>query len=144
MLSRATIEQNIIMQPSLIRSGLATIAGIFLAFALVYMAQNIGNSIDPVVAVPDAADPGALEIQIPLINTLSLIFGWLVGAFAGGWLAGRASCVPATAWIVGGAVFGAGATRAVSLGEPWWMAALAFAVPMLAAWLAGRVARAFA
>ncbi|NJS13546.1 MAG: hypothetical protein HC788_01755 [Sphingopyxis sp.] len=129
------------MQPSLIRSGLATIAGILLAFALIYLAQYVGNVIDPVVAMPDAADPAALEIQIPLINTLSLLVGWLIGAFAGGWLAARASGVPATAWIVGGAVFGAGVTRALSLGEAWWMVALAFALPMVAAWLAGRTAQ---
>jgi len=135
------VERNFAMQTNILRSGLATLAGILLAFALIYLVQSVGNSIDPVVAVTDAADPGALDIHIPLINTLSLILGWLVGSFAGSWLAARASGVAATAWIVGGAVFGAGVTRAVSLGEVWWMSALAFAVPMLAAWLGWRTAR---
>lgn len=129
------------MQPNLIRTGIATMVGILLAFALVYLAQMAGNSIDPVVAVPDAVDPDAIEIQIPLVNTLALVLGWLAGSFAGSWIAARASGVPATAWIVGGAVFGAGVARAVSLGESWWMIVLAFAVPMVAAALADRVAR---
>jgi hypothetical protein len=129
------------MQTSLIRSALASVAGILLAFALIYLAQYVGNMIDPMVAVQDVTDPDALELQIPLSNTLALLFGWLIGAFAGSWLAARASGVIGTAWIVGGAVFGAGVVRAVSLGEPWWMLALAFALPMVAAWGAGRTVR---
>jgi hypothetical protein len=129
------------MQPNLIRTILATLVGILLAFGLVYLAQLAGNSLDPIVAVPDPIDPDALEIQIPLLNTLSLVLGWLIGSFAGSWLAARASGVAATAWIVGGTVFGAGLARAMSLGESWWMLALAFAVPMAAAALAGRTAQ---
>lgn len=128
------------MQPNLFRTGFATFIGIILAFGLVYLAQMAGNSVDPVVAVPDTVDPDTLEIQIPLINTAALLLGWLVGSFVGGWLAARASGVPATVWIVGGAVFGAGIARALSLGESWWMLLLAFAVPMAAAALAQRVA----
>lgn len=132
------------MQPSLIRTALATLVGILLAFAMVYLAQLAGNTIDPVVAIPDPVDPDALEIQIPLLNTLSLILGWLIGSFAGSWLAARASGVPAAAWIVGGTVFGAGIARAMSLGESWWMLLLAFAVPMAAAALAARIVKATA
>jgi hypothetical protein len=130
-----------VMQPSLLRTGIATLVGILLAFGLVYLAQMVGNSIDPVVAVQDAADPDALEIQIPLLNTVALVLGWLVGSFAGAWLAARASGVAAAAWIVGGTVFGAGLARALSLGESWWMLVLAFAVPMAAAALASRAVR---
>lgn len=132
------LEVEDVMQPSLIRTGLATLVGIVLAFALVFLAQMVGNGIDPVIAVPDPVDPDALEIQIPLFNTVSLVLGWLVGSFAGSWIAARASGVPATVWVVGGAVFGAGIARAMSLGESWWVLMLAFAVPMLAAALAGR------
>jgi hypothetical protein len=126
------------MQSNMLRTIIATITGILLAFALIWLAQTVGNAIDPVVAVPDATDPDALEVQIPLANTLALLAGWLVGAFAGSWLAARASGAAGTAWIVGGAVFGAGIVRAVSLGEPWWMLLLAFALPMIGAWGAGR------
>jgi hypothetical protein len=126
------------MQSNMFRTVIATAAGILLAFALIWLAQTVGNAIDPVVAVPDAADPETLEIQIPLGSTLALLAGWLVGGFAGSWLAARASGIAATAWVVGGAVFGAGAVRAASLGEPWWMLALAFTLPLLGAWGAWR------
>lgn len=129
------------MQGNIFRTAIATVAGMLLAFALIWLAQTVGNGISPAMAVPDAGDPEALEIQIPLMNTLVLLAGWLIGGFAGGWVAARASGITGSAWIVGGAVFGACVVRAASLGEPWWMLALAFALPMLGALGAARAAR---
>lgn len=124
-----------------IRTLLAPIAGMFLAFALIFVAQLLGNQLDPMIAVSDPLDESAIELQIPLLNTATLLFGWFVGAFAGGWLTMRISNSIVTGWIVAGAVIGAAIYRALTIGDAAWVVAAAFLLPLAAAWLAGRATR---
>lgn len=124
-----------------IKSFLAPIVGILLAFVLIYGAQLVGNQLDPMVAVADPLDESAIELQIPLMNSVALLLGWFIGAFAGGWLTMRISNSIATGWIVAGAVIGAAMYRALTIGDATWIIAAAFALPLLAAWLAGRATK---
>lgn len=118
------------------RTVISTLAGIMLAFGLIYLALQAGGYFSPVVY-----DPASEEVQIPLGNTLSLFIGWFVGSFAGAWLAMRASGQAGPGWIVAGAVAGAAIYRALTLGDAAWVTAAGFIIPLAATWLASRAVR---
>ena len=115
---------------------IGTIVGILLAFGLIYLAQQVGGAISPMVY-----DPATEEVEIPLMNTASLFIGWFVGTFAGAWVAMRVTATNGPGWIVAGAVSGAAIYRALTLGDAVWVTAAGFIVPLAAAWLAARVVR---
>lgn len=121
------------MGGNILRMAIAAAVGIVIAFVLIWLAEYGGSAI-----APAAYDPDTGEILIPLGSTIALILGWFVGSFAGGWLAMRVSGGSGAGWIVAGAVIGAGVYRALTLGESWWVVALAIAVPAAAAWTAQR------
>ena len=121
------------MTKTLLRSAIAAIIGIVVAFGLIWLAQYAGSEISP-----DVYDPNSGEILIPVGSTIALIVGWFIGTFAGGWLAMRVSAGTGPGWIVAGAVIGAALYRAVTLADSWWIMALGVAVPLLAVWLAQR------
>lgn len=126
------------MTSGLIRSVVATIVGIVVAFGLILLFQYASANLFP--AGYDAAvyDVAAEEIEAPLGTTIALIIGWFVGTFAGGWLAMRASGGSGAGWVVAGSVMGAAIYRASSPVDEWWIFALAVLVPAAAAWLAQR------
>lgn len=121
------------MNGNIVRSAVATLVGIIVAFALIWLAQYAGSEVSP-----DVYDLETGEVLIPIGSTIALLFGWFVGTFAGGWLAMRVSGGNGAGWIVAGAVIGAGVYRAVTLADTWWMIALGVGLPMLAAWAAQR------
>src|SRR3546814_5587158 len=75
-----------IMTKTLLRSAIAAIIGIVVAFGLIWLVQYAGSEISP-----DVYDPNSGEILIPIGSTIALIVGWFMGTFAGGWLAMRVS-----------------------------------------------------
>lgn len=121
------------MTRDILRSAIAAVIGIVVAFGLIWLAQYAGSEISP-----DVYDPASGEILIPVGSTIALIIGWFVGTFTGGWLAMRVSAGTGAGWIVAGAVIGAALYRAVTLADSWWIMTLGVAVPLLAAWLAQR------
>lgn len=123
------------MTKTLLRSVIAAIIGIIVAFGLIWLAQYAGSEISP-----DVYDPNSGEILIPVGSTIALIAGWFIGTFAGGWLAMRVSAGTGPGWVVAGAVIGAALYRAVTLADSWWIMALGVGVPLFAAWLAQRAA----
>src|SRR3546814_12484209 len=114
------------MASTFLRSLVATAIGILVAFALILLAQYAGGEL-----APEAYDPATGEILIPVGATVALIVGWLVGTFAGGWLAMRTSTRPGPGWIVAGAVIGAGLYRAATLATRWWMMVLGVGAPLV-------------
>ena len=121
------------MTKEILRSAIAAVAGIFIAFGLIWIAQYAGSEISP-----DVYDPASGEVLIPIGSTLALVVGWFVGTFAGGWLAMRVSAGTGAGWIVAGAVIGAALYRAVTLADTWWIMALGALIPLAAVWLAQR------
>ena len=121
------------MNSTILRSAIAAIIGIAVAFALIWLAQYAGSEFSP-----DMYDPDSGEVLIPIGSTIALLIGWFVGTFAGGWLAMRISAGTGAGWIVAGAVIGAGLYRAVTLADAWWIMALGIAIPLVAVWLAQR------
>lgn len=123
------------MTRDILRSAMAAVIGIAVAFGLVWLAQYAGSEI-----APAAYDPATGEILIPLGSTIALIVGWFVATFAGAWLAMRISGGTGAGWVVAGAVVGAALYTAIDFAETWWMMALGVAVPLAAVWLAQRAA----
>ena len=123
------------MNSTLLRSAVAAAIGIFVAFALVLLAQYAGSELSP-----DVYDLETGEVLVPIGSTIALLVGWFVGTFGGSWLAMRMSASANAGWIVDGAVIGAGLYRAVTLADTWWIMVLGVAIPLAAAWLAQRAA----
>lgn len=121
------------MTTDILRSAIAAMIGIVVAFGLIWLAQYAGSEISP-----DVYDPDSGEILIPVGSTVALIIGWFVGTFAGGWLAMRVSAGTGAGWIVAGSVIGAALYRAVTLADTWWIMVLGVAVPLAAIWLVQR------
>ncbi|WP_428629199.1 hypothetical protein [Sphingopyxis sp.] len=121
------------MTKDILRSAIATVIGIVVAFGLIWLAQYAGSEISPAEFDLDTG-----EILIPIGSTIALIVGWFVGTFAGGWLAMRISAGTGAGWIVAGSVIGAALYRAVTLADTWWIMVLGVAVPLAAVWLAQR------
>ncbi|MBB6424423.1 hypothetical protein [Sphingopyxis sp. JAI128] len=123
------------MTKNILRSAIAAVVGILVAFGLIWLAQYAGSEISP-----DVYDPESGEILIPVGSTIALIAGWFIGTFAGGWLAMRVAAGTGAGWIVAGSVIGAALYRAVTLADTWWIMALGVVVPLVAVWLAQRAA----
>lgn len=123
------------MKSNIVRSAIATVVGILVAFALVWLAQYAGSEISPAEYDVDTG-----EILIPLGSTVALIVGWFVGTFGGAWLAMRMSGGDGPGWVVAGAVVGAAVYSAADFSDAWWIMALGLLVPLVAAWAAKRAA----
>ena len=121
------------MSSNILRSAIAAVAGIVIAFGLIWLAQYAGSELSP-----DVYDPQTGEVLIPVGSTVALLVGWFVGTFAGGWVAMRVSGGTGAGWIVAGAVIGAGVYRAVTLADAWWIMLLGILIPLAAAWAAQR------
>ncbi|APW72820.1 MULTISPECIES: hypothetical protein [Sphingopyxis] len=121
------------MSSNILRSAIAAVAGIVIAFGLIWLAQYAGSELSP-----DVYDPQTGEVLIPVGSTVALLVGWFVGTFAGGWVAMRVSGGAGAGWIVAGAVIGAGVYRAVTLADAWWIMLLGILIPIAAAWAAQR------
>ncbi|MGB3804757.1 MAG: hypothetical protein WA935_12050 [Sphingopyxis granuli] len=121
------------MSSNILRSAIAAVAGIVIAFGLIWLAQYTGSELSP-----DVYDPQTGEVLIPVGSTVALLVGWFVGTFAGGWVAMRVSGGTGAGWIVAGAVIGAGVYRAVTLADAWWIILLGILIPLAAAWAAQR------
>lgn len=121
------------MTRNILRSAIAAVIGIVVAFGLIWLAQYAGSEISP-----DVYDPDSGEVLIPIGSTVALVVGWFIGTFGGSWLAMRVSAGTGAGWIVAGSVIGAALYRAVTLADTWWIMALGVAVPLAAVWLAQR------
>lgn len=120
---------------NIVRSAVAAMVGIVVAFGLIWLAQYAGSELSPA-----EYDLVSGEILIPLGSTVALIIGWFIGAFSGGWLAMRASGGTGAGWVVAGAVIGAAIYTAADFSDAWWIMALGMLTPLTAAWLAQRAA----
>jgi len=123
------------MKNTIVRSAIAAVAGILVAFVLLWLAQYAGSEISPA-----EFDVETGEILIPLGSTIALIVGWFIGTFGGAWLAMRISDGNGPGWVVAGAVVGAALYSAADFSDTWWIMALGIVVPLVAAWAAQRAA----
>ncbi len=118
----------------------AGVAGVVVAFALVWVVEKIGHTVYPPPPDLDFADPDAMRAYIQTLPAGALLFvaaAWFVGATGGTCVA----CAIGTAnprvfaAIVGGLVLVATAINLVMIPHPTWFAILGVAGILVGAWL---------
>lgn len=122
-----------------VRSILAVIIGMLVAFVLIGLVQAIGMRIYP---PPPGMDPTDVEsikaamAQRPLAALLFVLLSYTTGSVAGGWVAARLApkAKMTHAMIVAALLFGAGLRNLMTIPHPTWFAVVSSAIYWLSAW----------
>jgi len=129
----------------MIRNIGALIAGIVIAFVLIYLIEMLGHAIYPPPPDLDFSNPDAVRPYIATLPIVALLFpmiGWLLGAFAGSFVANI--CGDAKPYvfsgIVGGLVLAGTIANLIMIPHPLWFSITALIGIVASAWLANRVA----
>ncbi len=129
------------------RAILGVLAGLATLFVVIMGIEYIGHTIYP---PPPGLNPmvtedlSAIMAAQPLAANAIVVLAWVVGAFAGGWVAAKISRrYPRTAAVIVALMVMAGVVgMIVQLPDhPRWMAVLGLLLPIPAALLAARLAR---
>lgn len=124
----------------LFRNVLAALAGVVLAFVLIFTAQLISNRIYPPPAGLDFHDRAAVTAYIremPIGALIAVLLGYFVGVVAGAWLATRISVSrhARQGVMVGVLFFVASLVNLWNIPHPAWFWGANLLVVPLAAWL---------
>lgn len=128
----------------MVRSIFAVVIGMLVATTVMLGLEFVAAWLVPLPAgeLGDEADLAARVAAAPLGKLAWVLAGWLVAAFAGGWVAARLSRVhrrPA-ALAVGALIVLGVAINVWLLPHPLWMILAGLAAPLPLAWLGGRLA----
>ena len=127
----------------MIRTVLSVIAGIVVAFAIVFISDALFHALVP--SAPPPADTGNREAMAayvagqPIGVLIALLAAWALGAFAGSALAAhlaRRGEMPG--WIVTGLFLLATAANFMMVPHPMWMVVLGVALILAAGWAGSR------
>ena len=128
-----------------VRSVLAVIVGMLVAFVLIALVQTIGMRVYPPPSGLDVRDTESLKAmmaQIPLGALLFVLLAYAAGSVAGGWVAARLS--PGSrmmhAMIVGGLLLGAGLMNLMTIPHPVWFWIASNPIYLLGAWSGAQAA----
>ena len=118
----------------------AGIAGVIVAFALVWFVENIGHSVYPPPADLDFADADAMRAYIDALPIGALLFvagAWFLGTLGGIVTACRiGDAEPRTyTMVVGGLVLLATAANLIMIPHPAWFSIMGVVGILIAAWL---------
>lgn len=119
------------------------LAGILVAFMCVFAVEFVGHALYPPPAGLDAknpADQARLMEAMPAAAKAIVLLGWFVGALAGAWTANRIAGRGMAGWAVALLVVAAGIATMLMIPHPAWMWAGGILLPLLAGWLADRMA----
>ena len=125
----------------MLRDILACVAGVAIAFLIVFLADELSHMMYPPPPGLDFSDPEALRLYVatlPIGALLSVMGGWVVATFVGSVVAGRIGT--AKAWIfpsvVGGLMFAATLANLIAIPHPLWFAIVSLLAILASAWLA--------
>jgi hypothetical protein len=124
-----------------IRNVAAALAGLFTAFALIYLIELLGHSIYPPPEGLDQKDAEALRAYIALLPPLPMLFpmfAYFLGTFAGtsvGCLIGTARPIFFAA-VVGMLVLAGTIANLIYIPHPLWFSIIAPVGIVVSAWLA--------
>ena len=118
----------------------AGVAGVLIAFGLVWIVEMIGHSVYPPPADIDFSDAEAMRTYVAGLPLGALLFvagSWSIGAFAGTMAACRIGTAnPETfAMVVGGMVLAATAFNLAIIPHPLWFSIAGVVGIVVAAWL---------
>jgi hypothetical protein len=128
------------------RTLLGIVAGLATMFVVITAVQWLGAQLYPPPPGLDLRDQhgmAALIAQLPLAALAFVVLGWVLGAFAGGWVAARIGRdhPRAAAATVGLAVVAGVVLMIFSIPHPLWMGAIGLLLPVPTALLGARLAR---
>lgn len=129
----------------MVRSILAVVAGMLVAFVLIVCVEMIGMRVYP---PPTDMDPRNIEsiksamARIPLGAMLFVLLAYTVGSVAGGWVAARfaPSAGLSHAMFVAALLFGAGLMNLMTVPHPVWFWVASSAIYFLGAWSGAQAA----
>lgn len=127
----------------MVRSLLAVVAGIGLAWAGIAFIESVGHGLYP---PPEGIDPADREAfaaavqEMPRAALVVVLLAWSVGTFCGAWLAARLAGRHFYAMLVGGVMMLGGVANLVAIPHPLWFSAVGTLVFLPAAHLGGRLA----
>ena len=120
-------------------------AGLIVAFACIAGFEFLDQALFPLPAGFNIDDPAHMHrlITIMPIPSIALVaLGWFAGALIGGYLANRIGRRALPGWIVAGLILAASVANMAIIPHPAWMWTAGLFLPVVAAWLAQRLARA--
>lgn len=129
------------------RTILGVLAGLVVMFVVIMGVEFLGHTLYPPPSGLDPMKPedlSAIMAMQPVAAMAFVVLAWVLGAFAGGWVAAKiAREHPRTAAVVVSLLVVAGVVAMIVQlpGHPRWMAALGLLLPVPAALLAARMAR---
>lgn len=131
------------MDNPLVRRILGVIAGVVVGGLIVFCVELVGHSLFPPPAGMDLSNPDDMKQLISTLPTGALVMvlaGWLLGSLAGAWTADNIARNPIAGWIVAGIFILLTAYNFSVIPHPTWMMAAGILIPLLSAWIAGRLA----
>lgn len=132
------------MKP-VVRSILAVIVGMLVAFVIIALVQVVGMRVYPPPPGMDPRDPASIKAamaNLPLGALLFVLVAYAAGSVAGGWVAARFAPHGRLmhAMIVGAILLGAGIMNMTMIPHPGWFWAASIAIYLLGAWSGGSAA----
>ena len=128
------------------RTVLGVVAGLAAMFVVILAVEFLGAQLFPPPAGVDMADAEGLAAamaQMPMGALAFVVVAWVLGAFAGGWVAARIAVQHprVAAAVVALAVVAGVVMMMVSIPHPMWMGLLGLLLPVPAALAGARLAR---
>jgi uncharacterized membrane protein len=127
----------------IMRLAMGIVAGIVVAFLCVFAVEMIGHSLYPPPAgldMSNPADQARVMHAMPAAAKAFVLLAWFVGALAGAWTANRIAGRSLAGWVVALVAIAAGVATMLMIPHPAWMWAGGIGLPLLAGWIADRMA----
>ncbi len=130
----------------MLRSLLGVIVGVFAMWLVVAGIEFASHMVYPPPAGLDPMQPADLEkilAAAPVAALALVVVAWVLGAFAGGWVAARIAKHPriAAVLVAMGVMAGVAGMIAMMPRHPVWMSSLGILLPIPAALFAARLAK---
>jgi len=127
------------------KKALSVVAGVIAGGLTVFIVEAIGHVIWPPPEGVDLSDPESLATLMdiaPFGALVAVVVAWIVGAVAGGFVAGKISADPGylPSILTGGVLMIFGVLTMMSFPHPIWMWVLGIVAPVPSAWYGGRLA----
>jgi hypothetical protein len=128
-----------------VRSILAVVVGMLVAFVLIALVQMIGMRVYPPPPGVDATNLESMKAavaKVPLGALLFVLLSYTVGSVAGGWVAARFAPKGRMrhAMILAAILFGAGLMNLMTIPHPAWFWVASSAIYWLGAWSGAQAA----
>lgn len=123
---------------------IGVVAGVVAAFLCVLGIETVGHLIFPPPPGTDLTNPAEVARLMEIVPPAALAFvviAWFVGALAGAWVANAVAKRGLAGWIVALLVIAGGVYTMIMIPHPIWMWAAGIALPLIAGWLAQRLAK---